>query len=77
MSHTTDWEGEGEGGGSGVGFTGLQSISLTLVLLWLIRHLFVRFAKIVGAPVAQWVKRWPTELASRVRSPLEAKSSQT
>ena len=29
-----------------------------------------------GAPVAQWVKRWPTDLADRVRSPLEAKSSQ-
>ena len=28
-----------------------------------------------GAPVAQWVKRWPTDLADRVRSPLEAKSS--
>ena len=27
------------------------------------------------APVAQWVKRWPTDLAYRVRSPLEAKSS--
>ena len=23
----------------------------------------------------QWVKRWPTDLADRVRSPLEAKSS--
>ena len=30
----------------------------------------------IGAPVAQWVKRWPTDLADRVRSPLEAKSSQ-
>ena len=30
----------------------------------------------LGAPVAQWVKRWPTDLADRVRSPLEAKSSQ-
>ena len=29
-----------------------------------------------GAPVAQWVKRWPTDLADRVRSTLEAKSSQ-
>ena len=29
-----------------------------------------------GAPVAQWVKRWPTDQADRVRSPLEAKSSQ-
>ena len=30
----------------------------------------------VGAPVAQWVKRWPTDLVDRVRSPLEAKSSE-
>ena len=27
-------------------------------------------------PVAQWVKRWSTDLADRVRSPLEAKSYQ-
>ena len=27
------------------------------------------------APVAQWVKRWPTDLADRVRSALEVKSS--
>ena len=25
---------------------------------------------------AQWVKRWPTDLADRVRSSLEVKSSQ-
>ena len=29
-----------------------------------------------GAPVAQWVKRWTTDLADRVRSSLEVKSSQ-
>ena len=29
-----------------------------------------------GAPVAQWVKRWPTDLADRVRFSLEVKSSQ-
>ena len=29
-----------------------------------------------GAPVAQWVKRWPTDLAVRARAPLEANSSQ-
>ena len=29
----------------------------------------------VGAPVAQWAKRWPTDLADRFRSPLEAKRS--
>ena len=28
------------------------------------------------APIAQWVKRWPTDLADRVRSSLEVKSSQ-
>ena len=26
--------------------------------------------------LAQWIKRWPTDLADQVRSPLEAKSSQ-
>ena len=31
---------------------------------------------LVGAPVAQWIKRWPTDLADRVRSSLEVKSSQ-
>ena len=31
---------------------------------------------ISGAPVAQWVKRWPIDLADRVRSSLEVKSSQ-
>ena len=30
----------------------------------------------VGAPVAQWVKRWPTDLADRVRSSFDVKSSQ-
>ena len=29
-----------------------------------------------GAPVAQWVKRWPTDLADQVQSSLEVKSSQ-
>ena len=33
-------------------------------------------ASLAGAPVAQWVKRWPTDLADRVRSSLEVKSSQ-
>ena len=28
-----------------------------------------------GAPVAQWIKRWPTDLADRVRASLEVKSS--
>ena len=34
------------------------------------------FSNLVGAPVAQWVKRWPTDLADRVRSSHEVKSSQ-
>ena len=34
------------------------------------------FFQAVGAPVAQWVERWPTDPAVRVRSQLEAKSSQ-
>ena len=29
-----------------------------------------------GASIAQWVKRWPTDLAVRLRFPLEAKASQ-
>ena len=31
---------------------------------------------VIGAPVAQWVKRWSTDLAVPIRAPLEAKSSQ-
>ena len=30
----------------------------------------------VGAPVAQWAKCWPADLADRVRSSLKVKSSQ-
>ena len=29
----------------------------------------------IGALVAQWVKRWPTDLMDQVQSPPEAKSS--
>ena len=36
----------------------------------------VHFPLGIEAPVAQWVKRWPTDLADRVRSPLKAKPSQ-
>ena len=43
--------------------------------LMLEKYSFI-FLTMLGAPVAQWVKRWPTDLADRVRSPLEAKSSQ-
>ena len=32
--------------------------------------------RVKGVPVAQWVKRWPTDPAGRVRSSLEMKSSQ-
>ena len=34
------------------------------------------FTENKGAPVTQWAKRWPTDLADRVRSSLEVKSSQ-
>ena len=34
------------------------------------------FSNQIGATVAQWVKRWPTDLADRVRSSLEVKSTQ-
>ena len=33
------------------------------------------FLVLKGAPVAQWVKRWPTDLADQVRSSLKVKSS--
>ena len=36
----------------------------------------IYFHFVFGAPEAQWVKRWPTDLADRVRSSLEVKSSQ-
>ena len=39
------------------------------------RHLYY-FSSVGGAPVAQWVKSWPIDLADRVRSSLEVKSSQ-
>ena len=29
-----------------------------------------------GAPVAQWVKHWPTDIADQIRSLIEVKSSQ-
>ena len=35
----------------------------------------VFFLDVLGALVAQWVKRWPTDLADRVQSLLEVKSS--
>ena len=37
---------------------------------------YIYSSTLIGAPVAQWVKRWPTDLADGVRSPLEAKSSE-
>ena len=39
-------------------------------------NLMIFRSSYMGAPVAQWVKRWPTDLADRVRSSLEVKSSQ-
>ena len=38
--------------------------------------MFILTGDYLGVPVAQWVKRWPTDLADRVRSSLEVKSSQ-
>ena len=43
--------------------------------LMLEKYSFI-FLTMLEAPVAQWVKRWPTDLADRVQSLLEAKSSQ-
>ena len=39
-------------------------------------HHISLFSGCRGAPVAQLVKRWPTDLADRVRSSLEVTSSQ-
>ena len=36
---------------------------------------FTGIPECLGALVAQWVKRWPTDLADRARSLLKAKSS--
>ena len=36
----------------------------------------LKFCCIKGALVAQWVRRWPTDLADQVGSSLEMKSSQ-
>ena len=46
------------------------------ILLIHTHSLFTMVVGIHGAPVAQWLKRWPTDLADRVRFPLVAKSSQ-
>ena len=40
------------------------------------KYIIIKTAYFIhGAPVAQWVKRWPTDLADRVRSSLEVESS--
>ena len=39
------------------------------------RQLICQFPA-TGVPVAQWIESWPADLACRVRSPLEATSSQ-
>ena len=41
----------------------------------LISSTLFAYVSVVGASVAQWVKRWPTDLADRVRSSLDVKSS--
>ena len=43
---------------------------------WFVALSMQELPRLLGAPVAQWVKRWPTDLADRVRSSLEVKSSQ-
>ena len=47
-----------------------------LCVVYLFIHYFLFFSLISRSPVAHWVKRWPTDLADRDRSPLEAKTSQ-
>ena len=55
---------------------GSQATKLTRVLcLELLSHLWPLSYRL-GAPVAKWVKHWPTDLADRVRPPLDAKSTQ-
>ena len=41
----------------------------------IVRTFIVSFGQITGVPIAQWVKRLATDLADRVQSPLEARSS--
>ena len=45
-----------------------------MILILPLKHC-ASFLSILGAPVSQWAKRWPTDLADRVRSSLEVKSS--
>ena len=56
---------------SHVGWLGVSGVIVVLVTINILG--FKR--KSPGAPVVKWVKRWPTDLADGVRSPLEAKSS--
>ena len=49
------------------------SLSSHFVVMLKVRYASLRAT---GAPVAQLVKRWPTDLADRIRSSLEVKSSQ-
>ena len=54
----------------------LQDGSKTFELFWKEKTLSYNRRNTVGTPVAELVKHWPTDLADRVRSPLEEKSSQ-
>ena len=44
----------------------LVSTAFTAIMIW--KTIAFTFYALCGAPVAQWVKRWPTDLADRVRS---------
>ena len=56
-------------------FLSLRTDPLKKIVEWT-RFFFYYFCIFSRSPgIAQWVKRWPTELADRVRSPLKAKSS--
>ena len=52
---------------------------IIIIIIFFLYALFIIIFPLLvrGAPVAQWVKRWPTDPADRVRSPLKVKSSQT
>ena len=51
---------------------------IIIIIIFFLYALFIIIFPLLvrGAPVAQWVKRWPTDLADRVRSSLKVKSSQ-
>ena len=53
-----------------------RSITLHSVLTEWCPLYYRSFSDYPGAPVPQWVKRWPTDLADRVGSSLQVKFSQ-